>query len=105
MAEELVRVQVDAAVVAVPEIEVAVEHQHLMLLQVVERARANVVESGHSRTAQSGFTNTGRPPTIVAATPPRSAHPSNGVFFERERSADACTDTCRSGARIVTSAG
>ena len=30
-----------------------------------------------------------RPPTIVAATPPRSVQPSNGVFFDFERIAAA----------------
>ena len=53
----------------------------------------------------SGRVYTVRPPTIVAATPPRSSHPSNGVFFERDRSFEACTRTRSSGARIVISAG
>ena len=35
------------------------------------------------------FAKTVRPPTIVAATPPRSVHPSKGVFFDRDRSVDA----------------
>ena len=34
-----------------------------------------------------------RPPTIVAATPPRSSQPSNGVFLERERNDRASTRT------------
>ena len=42
---------------------------------------------------------------MVAATPPRSSHPSNGVFLDRDRNCDARTRTLASGARIVTSAG
>ncbi len=46
----------------------------------------------------AGVCVTTRPPTIVAATPPRSCQPSNGVFFERQRIAAASTRTARSGA-------
>jgi hypothetical protein len=31
---------------------------------------------------------------MVAATAPRSCHPSNGVFFERDRNMAALMDTC-----------
>ena len=89
VAEQLVRVQVDAAVIAVAEVEVPVEHQHFVLLQILR------APSRGSRPAATSYalsrrlrrcTNTGRPPTIVAATPPRSSQPSNGVFFDRDRS-------------------
>ena len=41
---------------------------------------------------------------MVAATPPRSSQPSNGVFFERDRNAAAVTRVVTSGARMVMSA-
>ena len=53
----------------------------------------------------SGLTHTVRPPTMVAATPPRSDQPMNGEFFDLDRIHSAETVTCRSGARIVMSAG
>src|SRR4029077_10293863 len=59
----------------------------------------------YSHRSTPSFTYTARPPTIVAATPPRSVHPSNGVFFDRDRMAAAETVTLISGARIERSAG
>ena len=47
----------------------------------------------HIPTGESGLTNTVRPPTMVAATPPRSSQPSKGVFFDRDRSFAASTRT------------
>ena len=43
------RVQIDAAVVAIPEIEVPVEHQHLVALQILERFLPNLFLSIHMR--------------------------------------------------------
>src|SRR2546428_6460612 len=107
--QQLMRVQVDAPVPVVAEIEMPVEHEHLVVLQVLERLFSDLVSTRvgvhHIRSPVRSFTNNGRPPTIVAATPPRSSHPSNGVFFDRDRSARASTRTRRSGARIVMSAG
>src|SRR5262249_61590689 len=79
VAEELVRVEVHAAVVAVAVVEVAVEHEHLRMLEVLQcpfaELRALVHQSPIARTKPSrsmlSFTKTTRPPTIVAATPPR----------------------------------
>src|SRR3970040_491389 len=95
------------AALAVAVVEVAVEHQHPEAPQLVERPRANLVRPGHANTALSptaGFVNTMRPPTIEAATAPRSSHPSNGVFFDFDRRLAALIVTRASGARIVTSA-
>src|SRR6185436_1214114 len=48
LTEQLMRVQVDAPVVAVAEIEVAVAHQHVVLLQFAERFLAYLVSFAHS---------------------------------------------------------
>ena len=72
--------------VAVSEVEVPVDHQHFVLLQILQRLLADLVSTAHMLSRASGLTNSARPPTNVAATPPRSSQPSNGVFFERERS-------------------
>src|SRR5438046_1106229 len=53
----------------------------------------------------ASFVYTNRPPTIVAATPPRRVQPSNGMFFDFDRIAAAETVTLISGARIEMSAG
>src|SRR6185436_10184439 len=105
VAEQLVRIQVQRAVEAVAEVEVPVQHQDFVLLEIPDRLFADFVLPCHRARCASGLTNTGRPPTSVAATPPRRSHPSNGVFFDRERSRDASMRTRRSGAMIVTSAG
>src|SRR5689334_20327301 len=111
--EQLMRIDVHPSVVTVAVIEVAVQHQHLMLLQLRQRAFTNFVYSSHgsshgiglhTASRASGFTNNVRPSTIVAATPPRSSHPSNGVFFERERMLAAWMRVFRSGASTVMSA-
>jgi hypothetical protein len=47
MTEQLVRIQVQPSVIAVPEIEVAVQHQHLVLLQVFERLFSYLVATTH----------------------------------------------------------
>ena len=52
----------------------------------------------------ASLTNTVRPSTIVAAAAPRSSQPSNGVFFDFERSDAARTVTRASGASTVMSA-
>src|SRR4030095_14089699 len=59
----------------------------------------------YNRMPTPSFTYTARPPTIVAATPPPSVQPSNGVFFDSERIAAAEEVTERAGARIEMSAG
>src|SRR5262245_2623229 len=98
-------IEVDAAVVPVAKVEMAVEHQHFVLLELGERLLADLFPAVHSVCNHaSGLANTVRPPTIVPATPPRSSQPSNGVFFERERNDRAFTWTFSSGARIVISA-
>ena len=54
LSEQLVRVQVDAAVVAVAEIKVPVEHQHFVLLEIFEGFLANLVSSVHGSPKGSG---------------------------------------------------
>src|SRR4029453_3170156 len=103
-------IEIQASVIAVAEVEMTVEHQHLELLQVLQRLLADFVfpfrERGcHREILASALMKSGLPPTSVAATPPRSSHPSKGVFFDRDRIAAACTRTRRSGAMIVMSAG
>src|SRR5688572_25505875 len=105
VAEQLVGVEVEAPVVTVAEVEVPIDHQHFVLLQIVQRLLADLVSTAHMLSRASGLTNSARPATKVAATPPRSSQPSNGVFFERERNDRASTRTFRSGARIVMAAG
>src|SRR5439155_14169861 len=112
VAKKLMRVHIDAAVIPVPVVEVSVEHQHFGLLQIAERFVANVRVSVHqllihpyNTRRTSSFTYTARPPTIVAAAPPRSCQPSNGVFRDLDRIRAAETRTARSGATIVMSAG
>ena len=51
LSEKLMRVQVDTAVIAVAEIEVPVEHQHLVALQILESFLANVVSFVHASPA------------------------------------------------------
>jgi hypothetical protein len=46
--EQLMRVQIQRAVIAVAEIEVPVQHQHLVPLQFGQCLRANVVPTCHS---------------------------------------------------------
>jgi hypothetical protein len=45
--QQLVRIQVDAPMVAVAEIEVAVQHQHLVRLQFLQRLIADLFSSIH----------------------------------------------------------
>jgi len=45
LTEQLMRVQVDTPVVAVAEVEVAVAHQHVVLLQLAQRLLAYLVSS------------------------------------------------------------
>src|SRR4029077_6914941 len=121
VAEQLVRVQVDAAGIAVAVVEVPVDHQDLGLPQILQRFLAqfrsfihsssgnlerrarrvrretffsfsavSVISAFHvpgcyKRMPIPSFTYTARPPTMVAATPPRSVQPSNGVFLDSER--------------------
>ena len=49
--EQLMRVEIEAPVIAIPEIEVAIQHQHLELLQVLQRLVADLVLFAH----QSGI--------------------------------------------------
>src|SRR5262245_50716082 len=89
----------------VAEVEVPVQHQHFVLLQVPQRLLTYVLLTAHTCTGTAGLAKQVRPPTMVAATPPRNSHPSNGVFFDRDRRLAASTRTLRSGARMVMSAG
>jgi hypothetical protein len=57
VAEQLVRVDVNAAVVAVAVVEVPVDHQHFKPLQVLERTAADVVGSAHCGSIPSGVTS------------------------------------------------
>src|SRR4029453_10376440 len=103
-------IQIQSSVIAVAEVEMAVEHQHLELLQVLQRLLANLVFPVHERGCHgeilaSALTKSGLPPTSVAATLPRSSHPSKGVFFDRDRSFAASIFTFKSGAMMVMSAG
>src|SRR4051812_19585062 len=99
MAEQLVRVQIHAAVITVAIVEMAVDHQHLRLLEVAQRLLAPFLDPVHHHlSCASSLMYTARPPTIVAATPPRSVQPSNGVFFDFDRIAAAATLTFMSGA-------
>ena len=84
----------------------AVEHWGV----VHHRRASSLIRVGSPRYSPAaadtrGLTNSVRPPTIVAATPPRSFQPSNGVFRDLDRIALASTVTGTSGARIVMSAG
>ena len=71
--------------------------EHGVLMQIGQSGVTQLLATIHSecgtvtcqRLTSSGFEYTTRPPTIVAATAPLSDHPSNGVFFDFERSAEA----------------
>src|SRR5262245_490605 len=111
MPEQLMRIHVHATVITVPVIEVPVDQQHFRLLEIVQRFRpTGIVLMHHERpipyhfSFASSFRYTARPPTIVAATPPRSAQPSNGVFLDFDFIAWADTTTVMSGARMDMSA-
>ena len=59
-------VEIHTAVIAVPEIEVPIEHQHFVALQILERLLASLVPSIHvckgvGPDPISGFTYTVRP--------------------------------------------
>src|SRR5215813_8473786 len=107
MTEQLVGMEIDPSVIAIAEVEMAVHHQDLIVLQVLQCLLPDVINAAQLRLllatclrltrvelssgslgAQSpemviaGLLKTVRPPTIVAATPPRSCQPSNGVFFD-----------------------
>ena len=45
--EELMWIEIHTAVIAVPEIEVPIEHQHFVVLQILERLLASLVLSIH----------------------------------------------------------
>src|SRR5262245_254808 len=103
-------IEIQASVIAVAEVEMAIEHQNLELLQILQRLFADLVlpvhEGGrHREILVSALTKSGLPPTSVAATPPRSSHPSKGVFFDRDRSFAASIFSFKSGAMMVISAG
>ena len=80
--------------IAVAVVEVPVEHQHAGLLQVLQRLLAqspHVCPSATSNPSNPQILKIPSfrihdtpfgPPTIVAATPPRSCQPSNGVFLD-----------------------
>src|SRR5215831_13581453 len=105
MKKQRMRVDVCAPVESVAVVEVAVEHQHFELLQLLQRFFTILLASIHDITRRAdSLMYTTRPPTIVPATPPRSCQPSNGVFFDLDFMFAATTVTARSGARIVTSA-
>ena len=108
IAEQLVRVQVDAAVKAVAVIEVPVLHQHFDVLQLLQRLPAQLVLVLRLTTCLIASVTrhcVAAPPTMVAATPPLRVQPSNGVFFDFERELRALIVTVMSGARMVMSAG
>src|SRR5262245_18155858 len=115
-------IEIQTPVIAVAEVEMAVEHQDLELLQILQRLFADLVfpvhetsqadlkvrlygGSGHKEILVSALTKSGLPPTSVAATPPHSSHPSKGVFFDRDRSVAASIFSIKSGAMMVMSAG
>ena len=57
MAEQLVRVQVDAAVIAVAVVEVPVDHQDLGLLQILQRLLAKLRAFVHRPSLQADESN------------------------------------------------
>ena len=86
--EDAMRIQIDPAVIPVAEVEVPVEHEHVVLAQIGQRGLAQLIATGRpfDRVLTiAEFAYTTRPPTIVAATAPLSVQPSNGVFFDFDR--------------------
>jgi hypothetical protein len=48
ISEELMRIQIEAAVIAVPEIEMPVEHEHFIALEIFEGFLSNLVSFVHA---------------------------------------------------------
>ena len=70
----------------------------------IKTALANRLDLAVQRRNMFSFAYTTRPPTIVAATPPFSVQPSNGVFLDFDLNDRASIVTVASGASTVRSA-
>ena len=108
--KELMRIQIDRTVESVPEIEVPIEHQHFVLLQVLQRLLAYLVSSVHNESRSRSNSSTRSMHTQLrirvdeyrAAADDRRRHPSTQLppverRVLRLRSQRACSDSSRAG--------